>query len=78
MQVRPQSLVAGAVAARGGEPVDQDQQRREPVLVHVTAQQLARLVHGQRRRRLNIPSTWPWASQIAAAFTRIAAIPAPG
>ncbi|MGS2620177.1 IS1380 family transposase [Micromonospora sp. LZ34] len=38
----------------------------------------ARLAHGQRRRRLNIPSTWPWASQIATAFTRIAAIPAPG
>ncbi|MBQ0901304.1 IS1380 family transposase [Micromonospora sp. U21] len=38
----------------------------------------ARLVHGQRRRRLRIPSTWPWASHIAAAFTRIAAIPAPG
>ncbi|WP_319462494.1 IS1380 family transposase [Micromonospora sp. RTP1Z1] len=38
----------------------------------------ARLVHGQRRRRLRIPSTWPWADQITAAFTRIAAIPAPG
>jgi len=38
----------------------------------------ARLTHGQRRRRLRIPSTWPWANQITAAFTRIAAIPAPG
>jgi len=37
----------------------------------------ARLVHGQRRRRLRIPTTWPWATHIAAAFTRIAAIPAP-
>lgn len=43
-------------------------------LLHTTA----RLVHGQRRRRLRIPSTWPWANQITAAFTRIAAIPAPG
>lgn len=38
----------------------------------------ARLVRGQRRRRLRIPPTWPWANQITAAFTRIAAIPAPG
>jgi hypothetical protein len=38
----------------------------------------ARLTHGQRRRWLRIPTTWPWADQLAAAFTRIAAIPAPG
>jgi hypothetical protein len=38
----------------------------------------ARLVHGQRRRWLRIPSTWPWADQITAAFTQITAIPAPG
>lgn len=38
----------------------------------------ARLVHGQRRRWLRIPATWPWAEQITAAFHRIAAIPAPG
>jgi hypothetical protein len=38
----------------------------------------ARLVHGQRRRWLRIPATWPWAQQITAAFARIAAIPAPG
>jgi Transposase DDE domain group 1 len=37
----------------------------------------ARLTRGQRRRRLRIPATWPWADQITAAFTRIAAIPAP-
>jgi hypothetical protein len=38
----------------------------------------ARLARGQRRRYLRIPSTWPWATQITAAFDRIAAIPAPG
>ena len=27
---------------------------------------------------LRIPTTWPWAEQITAAFTRITAIPAPG
>jgi Transposase DDE domain group 1 len=38
----------------------------------------ARLTRGQRRRRLRIPATWPWATQLSTAFTRIAAIPAPG
>lgn len=38
----------------------------------------ARLIRGQRRRRLRIPATWPWADQITTAFHRIAAIPAPG
>jgi len=38
----------------------------------------ARLTRGRRQRRLRIPPTWPWADQITAAFTRIAAIPAPG
>jgi hypothetical protein len=28
----------------------------------------ARLIRGQRRRWLRIPSTWPWADQITAAF----------
>jgi hypothetical protein len=38
----------------------------------------ARLTHGQRRRWLRIPTSWSWAEQITAAFTRITAIPAPG
>jgi hypothetical protein len=38
----------------------------------------ARLIRGQRRRRVRIPTTWPWAEQITAAFHRIMAIPAPG
>jgi hypothetical protein len=38
----------------------------------------ARLTRGQRRRWLRIPATWPWAQAIATAFSRIAAIPAPG
>jgi hypothetical protein len=37
----------------------------------------ARLVHGQRRRRSKIPSTWPWAGQIVEASWRIRALPAP-
>ncbi|WP_343898431.1 transposase, partial [Micromonospora gifhornensis] len=38
----------------------------------------ARLVHGQRRRTLRIPATWPWAEQITTAFNQITAIPDPG
>jgi hypothetical protein len=37
----------------------------------------ARLVHGQRRRLLSSPATWPWATQITAAFHQITAVPAP-
>ncbi len=31
----------------------------------------ARLTHGARQRRLQFPTTWPWAKHIAAAFTAI-------
>ena len=37
----------------------------------------ARLVHGQRRRRLKIPQSWPWAAATVAVFANIAAIPIP-
>lgn len=37
----------------------------------------ARIIRGQRKRRLRIPQTWPWANQLQAAFTRITALPAP-
>jgi hypothetical protein len=42
-------------------------------LLHVPA----RLTRGQRRRRLRIPQTWPWAAAIVAVFANIAAIPQP-
>jgi len=42
-------------------------------LLHVGA----RIVRGQRRRHLKIPTTWPWTDQLVTAFTRIMAIPAP-
>ena len=38
----------------------------------------ARLTRARRRRFLRLPATWPWAQAIQAAFTKIAAIPAPG
>jgi DDE family transposase len=42
-------------------------------LLHVAA----RLTHGQRRRWLRIQRSWPWATNLAAAFTRLATLPIP-
>jgi DDE family transposase len=42
-------------------------------LLHVAA----RLTRGQRRCWLRIQRTWPWAQELAAAFTRLAALPIP-
>ncbi len=37
----------------------------------------ARLVRGGRRLRLRITAHWPWAGHLAAAITRLQALPAP-
>jgi Transposase DDE domain group 1 len=42
-------------------------------LLHVAA----RLTRGQRRTWLRIQRSWPWARDLAAAFARLAALPAP-
>jgi hypothetical protein len=42
-------------------------------LLHVAA----RLTRTARQTRLRIAETWPWATDLAAAFTRIAALPRP-
>jgi hypothetical protein len=42
-------------------------------VLHVSA----RLVHGQRKRRLKLPDTWPWADIIIRAFQRTLALPHP-
>jgi len=42
-------------------------------LLHVAA----RLTHGQRRRWLRIQRSWPWARELAVAFSRLAALPVP-
>jgi hypothetical protein len=36
-----------------------------------------RLILGARKRRLQLPKHWPWATQIAEAFRRIMIMPAP-
>lgn len=35
------------------------------------------LVRGQRKRKLKIPRTWPWADEIVTAFRRLLALPRP-
>lgn len=58
--------------------LDGDLARAEPkTLRYKILHTAGRIVKGQRRRHLRIPSTWPWAEQITAAFTRILALPPP-
>jgi hypothetical protein len=42
-------------------------------LLHVAA----RITRSARRTRLRIAETWPWATELAAAFTRVQALPQP-
>ena len=37
----------------------------------------ARIVRGQRKRKIKIPESWPWAHELAAAFHTAFALPAP-
>ena len=37
----------------------------------------ARLVRGQRRRTIRIPTTWPWASDLHACLTAALSLPPP-
>lgn len=67
-------VAASQILHEGGDLAKAEPKRLRYRLLHTAA----RLTRGQRRRWLRIPATWPWAEQITAAFTRIAAIPAPG
>jgi Transposase DDE domain group 1 len=60
------------ILALDGELARAEPKRLRYRLLHTAG----RLTRGQRRRWLRIPSSWPWATQITAAFARIAAIPA--
>lgn len=42
-------------------------------LLHVAA----RITRGQRRTYLRLQASWPWARDLAAAFARLARLPAP-
>lgn len=35
----------------------------------------ARIIHGQRRRKIRIPNTWPWADDLATALTTALTLP---
>jgi hypothetical protein len=73
------ALAADLIAWLQIHALDGELARAEPKrLRYRILHSCARLVRGQRRRWLRIPATWPWATQITAAFDRIAAIPAPG
>jgi hypothetical protein len=37
----------------------------------------ARIIRGQRKRKIRIPATWPWANQLAACFLAAFALPPP-
>jgi hypothetical protein len=58
--------------------LDGDLARAEPATLRYRILHTAgRIVKGQRRRHLKIPPSWPWAHDIAHAFTRIMALPPP-
>jgi hypothetical protein len=58
--------------------LDGDLAKAEPkTLRYKILHTAGRIVKGQRRRHLKIPPSWPWAHDIASAFTRILALPPP-
>ena len=58
--------------------LDGDLAKAEPkTLRYKILHTAGRIVKGQRRRHLKIPPSWPWAQDIADAFTRILALPPP-
>jgi Transposase DDE domain group 1 len=58
--------------------LDGDLAKAEPkTLRYKILHTAGRIVKGQRRRHLKIPPSWPWAHDIASAFTRILALPLP-
>lgn len=56
-----------------GELAKAEPKRLRYRLLHVAA----RLAFHARTATLRLPASWPWAGQLAAAFTRLAALPAP-
>jgi hypothetical protein len=57
----------------GGEHAAAEPKRRRYRLLHVAA----RITHGARRRYLRLAASWPWAIDLARAFTRLAQLPRP-
>ncbi len=57
-----------------GELAKAEPKRLRYRLLHTAA----RLAISGRQARLRLQATWPWATELAAAFTRLRALPAPG
>ncbi len=57
-----------------GELAKAEPKRLRYRLLHTAA----RLAISGRQARLRLQATWPWATDLAAAFTRLRALPAPG
>jgi hypothetical protein len=69
-------LAAGLLAWLQHLALDGDLAKAEPkTLRYRILHTAARLTRGQRRRHLAIPATWPWATAITTAWTRICALP---
>jgi hypothetical protein len=56
-----------------GELANAEPKRLRYRLLHTAA----RLAFHERRARLKLQATWPWASELAAAFSKLQALPAP-
>ncbi|WFF00488.1 transposase [Micromonospora sp. WMMD964] len=56
-----------------GELTNAEPKKRRYQLLHVPAQ----ITRSARRTRLRIAGHWPWATVLAAAFNRLAALPRP-
>ncbi len=72
-RARPDRLDPDACCSHG-ELAKAEPKRLRYRLLHVAA----RLAFSGRRARLRLQATWPWARELAAAFARLQALPAPG
>ncbi len=57
----------------GGELATAEPKRLRYRLLHVAA----RLAFSARQAKLRLAANWPWATDLAAAFARLKALPAP-
>jgi hypothetical protein len=69
------SQVRGAFLCSGTRPdkIAMNCQGLRYRLLHTAA----RLVRGQRKRKIRIPETWPWARELEACFLTVFALPPP-
>ena len=51
--------------------------KAEPKTLRSPAAQRVRLVRGQRKRKITIPKTWPWANELNACFGTVFALVPP-